>query len=354
MLKLAILMLAAASVAAGDQTAGAPIAAKLQWRSVGPFIGGRVVAVAGVPRQNLFYMGAVDGGIWKSTDYGIKWVNISDGTLPGESTSIGAIAVAPSNPSVIWAGTGESDIRGDMITGDGVFKSTDAGKSWSYAGLRDTHTTSAIAIDPHNPNVVYVASMGHAFASNASAAFSRPSTAARRGPRCSSSTAKPARSRCRWIPKTRQRSTRRCGKRSASRGGWSAAARAAACTRRPTAARTGRIFRTIPAIRRAFWGASASPSPRRTRASSTRSCKPRRAASSVPTTRGATWRRTNDDMELRQRAFYYMSVYVDPTNPNVIYVPNVQAAVGLARRRQNVSRAASAARRQPHRLDRSA
>src|SRR6202034_3915067 len=154
----AAFMLAAASIAAGDQGSGQTIVGKLQGRSVGPFVGGRVVAVAGVPGQNLFYMGGVDGGIWKSTDYGIKWVNISDGTLPGDSSSIGAIAVAPSNRNVIWAGTGESDIRGDMITGDGVFKSTDAGKSWRYAGLRDTHTTSAIAIDPRNADVVYVAS----------------------------------------------------------------------------------------------------------------------------------------------------------------------------------------------------
>ena len=78
--------IAAAGIAAGDQPAGEPIVAKLAWRSVGPFVGGRVVAVAGVPGQNLFYMGAVDGGIWKSTDYGIKWVNISDGTLPGDKS----------------------------------------------------------------------------------------------------------------------------------------------------------------------------------------------------------------------------------------------------------------------------
>ena len=166
-------MLGAASVAVGDQASPQTIVAKLQWRSVGPFIGGRVVAVAGVPSENLFYMGAVDGGIWKSTDYGIKWVNISDGTLPVDSNSIGAIAVAPSNPNVIWAGTGESDIRGDAITGDGVFKSSDGGKTWNYAGLRDTRTTSAIAIDPRNPNVVYVASMGHVFAPNAERAGMR-------------------------------------------------------------------------------------------------------------------------------------------------------------------------------------
>ena len=136
---------------------------KLKWRSVGPYIGGRVVTVDGVAdKPDLFYMGTVDGGIWKSTNYGVSWKNISDG-WPSTSDSIGALAVAPSNPKVIYAGTGESDIRGDMITGDGVFKSTDAGKTWNYAGLRDTHTTMGLVVDPKNPDVVYAASMGHVF-----------------------------------------------------------------------------------------------------------------------------------------------------------------------------------------------
>ncbi len=141
---------------------------KLQWRSVGPYIGGRVVTVTGVPREtNLFYMGAVGGGIWRSTDYGLVWKNISDGKLPGSSSSIGAIAVAPSNPKIIYAGTGESDIRGDVITGDGVFKSIDGGKTWRAAGLSDTHTISDIVVDPKNPEIVYASSMGHVFAPNA-------------------------------------------------------------------------------------------------------------------------------------------------------------------------------------------
>ncbi|MBV8283020.1 MAG: glycoside hydrolase, partial [Candidatus Eremiobacteraeota bacterium] len=153
------------SAAAGQAP---PSASKLAWRSVGPFIGGRVVAVAGVPSQsNVFYMGAVDGGIWKSTSYGLRWTNISDGTLPGDSDSIGALSVAPSDPNVIYAGTGESDIRGDVITGDGVYRSNDAGKSWQYAGLRDTHTTTALVVDPRDPNTVYASSMGHVFGPNA-------------------------------------------------------------------------------------------------------------------------------------------------------------------------------------------
>jgi photosystem II stability/assembly factor-like uncharacterized protein len=165
--RLAGLAAVASLALAGALAAQVPasLLSKLEWRSLGPSIGGRVVAVAGVPgNPTLYYMGAVGGGIWKSTDAGTQWVNISDGKLPSISPSVGAIAVAASNPSVIYAGMGESDIRTDMIPGDGMYKSTDAGRTWTYAGLRATHTISAIAIDPKNPDVVYVSSMGHVFA----------------------------------------------------------------------------------------------------------------------------------------------------------------------------------------------
>ncbi|HEY1428741.1 MAG TPA: hypothetical protein VGF18_04165, partial [Candidatus Tumulicola sp.] len=139
----------------------------LSWRSIGPYIGGRVVAVAGVPSDpDLFYMGGVQGGIWKSTDYGQNWANISDDSLPGIASPIGALAVSGSNPKVIYAGTGEADIRNDFDTGDGVYKSIDAGKTWKYAGLRDTHMIAKLAIDPHDSNVAYAASMGHVWVPN--------------------------------------------------------------------------------------------------------------------------------------------------------------------------------------------
>ena len=146
------------ALAISQNTASVPAQAlmsQLKWRSVGPAIGGRVVAVAGVPSNaNLFYAGTVGGGVWKSTDEGLQWKNITDGKLPGPSASIGAIAVAPSDPSTIYAGTGEDDIRNDMIPGDGMYKSTDAGKTWSYAGLRETQSISAIVVSPQDPNVV--------------------------------------------------------------------------------------------------------------------------------------------------------------------------------------------------------
>src|SRR5471032_785189 len=153
--------------AAGSESPAQALMNKLQWRSIGPYIGGRVVAVAGVPSDpDLFYMGTVQGGIWRSTNYGQSWDNISDGKIPGVADGIGALAVAPSNPKIIYAGTGENDIRGDFDTGDGIYKTTDAGKTWHYAGLRETHMTSSLVIDPRDPNVVYATSMGHVFQPN--------------------------------------------------------------------------------------------------------------------------------------------------------------------------------------------
>src|ERR1700719_3573396 len=133
----------------------------LKWRLIGPFRGGRVVAVAGVPGDSTtFYLGAVNGGIWKTTDAGVVWVPIFDGQPVG---SIGALAVAPSDPKTIYAGTGETDIREDLSSGNGVYKSTDGGSTWKHMGLEDTRQISRIAIDPQNPSIVYVGALGHVY-----------------------------------------------------------------------------------------------------------------------------------------------------------------------------------------------
>jgi photosystem II stability/assembly factor-like uncharacterized protein len=138
----------------------------LKWRLIGPFRGGRVVAVAGVPGDSTtFYFGAVNGGIWKTTDAGVVWTPIFDSQLVA---SIGALAVAPSDPNTIYAGTGESDIREDLSSGKGVYKSTDAGATWNHIGLDNTRQISRIVIEPQNPNVVYVGALGHAYGSSAS------------------------------------------------------------------------------------------------------------------------------------------------------------------------------------------
>ena len=155
--------------AAAGQAASVPasdLAGALQWRSVGPYLGGRVTSVAGVAKEpNLFYAAYAGGGVWKSDDYGKHWKNISDKYFA--SNNIGAIAVAPSNPEVIYAGTGDPAIRNTFLTGDGMYKSTDGGKTWKHIGLDKTHVISWIVVAPHDPDVVYVAAMGHVWAPNA-------------------------------------------------------------------------------------------------------------------------------------------------------------------------------------------
>ena len=137
----------------------------MRFRCIGPPRGGRVVAVAGDPSEPaVFYFGAVAGGIWKTGDAGVTWTNVSDGYL--NTSSVGALAVSDSDPNVIWAGMGESTIRGDVSHGDGVYRSTDHGRSWVHLGLDDTRHISEIRIHPRDPDRVWVAALGHAFGPN--------------------------------------------------------------------------------------------------------------------------------------------------------------------------------------------
>ena len=138
---------------------------QLHWRCIGPPRGGRVVAACGHPTQrNVFYFGGVAGGVWKTIDGGVYWENISDGYL--SSASVGAIAVSQADPNVIYVGMGETAIRGDVSWGDGVYKSTDGGKTWQNVGLQETHHIGQIRIHPQDPDIVYVAALGHAFGPN--------------------------------------------------------------------------------------------------------------------------------------------------------------------------------------------
>ncbi len=157
---LAVALLCAAVSLGSDQN----LISGMKWRLVGPFRGGRVLAVEGIPGDpNTFFMGAAAGGVWKTTDAGANWTPLFDSQA---ISSIGSIAVAPSNHNIIYVGTGEACIRGNISYGDGVYKSTDGGKTWRNIGLRDTRHIGAVIVDPQNPEIALVAALGHAYGPN--------------------------------------------------------------------------------------------------------------------------------------------------------------------------------------------
>jgi photosystem II stability/assembly factor-like uncharacterized protein len=155
------------AVVASTVTAQAadPLFSAMRWRQIGPTRAGRARALAGVPSQpNVFYIGFDNGGVWRSTDYGSTWEPLFDKEPTG---SIGAIAVSPSNPNIIYVGSGAGIIRPDLAVGDGMYRSSDAGKTWHHLGLRETQMIAMIEVDPKDPNRIFVAALGHPYGPNA-------------------------------------------------------------------------------------------------------------------------------------------------------------------------------------------
>jgi photosystem II stability/assembly factor-like uncharacterized protein len=314
---------------AGTASTSTPVqrlTSKLRWRSIGPYIGGRVVAVAGVPSDpDLFYMGGVQGGIWRSTNYGSSWENISDGKLPRTADSIGALAVAPSNPKIIYAGTGEGDIRQDFDTGVGVFKTSDAGATWHYAGLRNTHVTTGIVVDPRNPNVVYVSTMGHVFAPNSARGVYKTTDGGKTWKRVlfvNDSTGAAG-----IVMDPHHPRVLYAAMWQAKRTPW-----------KLTSGGPGSgLYKTVDGG--AHWtnlsknagfpkgilgkiGVSVAPSdPRIVYAI----VQAREGGVYRSDDAGATWKYVNGEMKLRQRAFYYTAIFADPKNPMIAYAPEVDA-----------------------------
>src|ERR1043165_3650650 len=161
---LCLLLCSFINVAVQAQSTGSDLLPGLKWRMIGPFRGGRTVGATGVPGQpNVFYIGVNNGGVWKTNDYGLTWKPIFDDQPTG---SIGAIAVAPSQPETIYVGSGEGLQRPDLSVGDGIYKSIDGGKTWQHLGLRDGPQIGAIIIDPKDAHRLFVAVLGHPYGAN--------------------------------------------------------------------------------------------------------------------------------------------------------------------------------------------
>jgi photosystem II stability/assembly factor-like uncharacterized protein len=296
---------------------------KLEWRCIGPFRGGRVVAVAGDPRNPAtFYFGSTGGGVWKTTDAGQYWTNVSDGFF--KRASVGAIAVAPSDPNVIYVGMGETTIRGNVSHGDGVYRSTDAGRTWQHLGLAATRNISKVRVHPSNPDLVYVAALGHAHGPNEERGVFRSADGGATWERVLFRSAEAGASDLAIDP-TNPRilyagfwQTRRGPYELVSGGPGSGLFRSDdggltwnELTDKPgmpkgvkgkimlaaSGARSGRVWAMVEAeqggvFRSDDWG--------------------------------ETWERLSEDRNLRQRAWYYSHIYADPQDPDTVWVLNVE------------------------------
>ena len=297
----------------------------LRWRSVGPSRGGRVVAVAGDPVNKFtFYQGTTGGGVWKTDDGGLNWANVSDGFF--KAGSVGAIAVAPSNPNVVYVGMGEGCIRGNASYGDGVYKSTDAGKTWTHMGLEATRQIGRLAGASDQSRHRLRGGAGRRRGARIpTAASTARATAAAPGRRCSSRAKTPAPSTWCWIRPTRTCSTPRRSNCAAIRGASAAPARARRSSSPPTAATPGRILSTkagLPKGDKGRIGIALAPS------------QPNRVWAIIDAAGadqgiyrtddgGETWTHLTDNADLTQRPWYYHHIFADPKNADVLWALNV-------------------------------
>ncbi|HEY6445669.1 MAG TPA: hypothetical protein VIY53_04360 [Acidobacteriaceae bacterium] len=307
----------------------------LRWRLVGPFRAGRVVAVSGVPGSDgSFYFGGVDGGVWRTTDAGTVWTPIFDHE---QVASIGALAVAPSDPNTIYVGTGESDIRSDLASGDGMYRSTDAGATWQHIGLDDSRQISRILVDPADARTVYVGVLGHAYAPSQERGVYKSTdggdTWARvldKGPDVgiadiAMATSKPQNlfavtwnaHRPPWSTYAPLEGTGNALYRSNDAGAnWTQISGhglpASGWTRSGIAVSADgkRVYVTI-----ACGGDAESGS-----APGVRDCRSGLYRSDDG---GDTWTLANSDARLTSRAWYFNALAIDPENPDVLYMPNV-------------------------------
>jgi len=293
----------------------------LHYRLIGPFRGGRVVAVGGVPGSgSTFYFGSVDGGVWRSTDAGVVWKPLFDAQ---PVASIGALAVSPADPRVLYVGTGESDIRSNLASGAGVFKSVDGGDTWTASGLENTRQISKIVLDPNDPDVVYAGALGSAYGPNPDRGVYKSSDGGRtwrrtlfRGNQAGVADLAIAAARPNVLFATLW---------AAHRPPWS--------TYAPLVGEGSGLFRSLDAgetwqpclgngLPDGKWGRSGvavSADGRRVYAL----IEAKRSGLYVSDDGGDTWVRANDDARLTSRAWYFSRITVDPGDPDTIYMPNI-------------------------------
>ncbi|MFZ4561536.1 MAG: VPS10 domain-containing protein [Saprospiraceae bacterium] len=308
------------------QTPELPVApsfyANLKWRNIGPQRGGRSLGCAGSPgRPNEYYFGATGGGLWKTVDAGQNWFPVTDGQV--KSSSVGAVAVAETNPDIVYIGMGETQLRGSITQGDGVYKSTDAGKTWRHLGLKETQAISRVRIHPTNPDIVYVAALGHPYGDNEERGVFRSMDGGNTwkkvlyvGPNAGAADLVIDRTNPKVLYATTWQVYRKA---------WKMWGGGELC----------KLFKSVdggdnwielsknpgmPAGPLGKIGITVSPA------------DPNRLWAIVEANEGGvfrsddggwTWKRTNEERKLRQRAFYYSRIYADPWDRETVYCLNV-------------------------------
>ena len=291
---------------------------QLEWRNIGPFRGGRSLGAAGSPgRVNEYYFGATGGGLWKTVDGGTEWFPVTDGQVT--SSSVGAVAVAETNPDIVYIGMGEVQLRGSITQGDGVYKTIDGGKTWRHLGLEETQAVSRIRIHPTNPDIVYVAALGHPYGDNAERGVFKSTDGGNTWSKTLFVSEKAGAVDLiidRNNPNVLYASTWQVQRKAwkmwgggpecklwkSTDGGetWSNLTQNTGMPKGPI----GKIGVTVsPADSNRVWAIVEANEGGVFRSDDA----------------GKTWIKTNDERKLRQRAFYYSRIYADPLNKDIVY-----------------------------------
>ena len=294
----------------------------LRWRMIGPHRGGRTIAVSGIESQpNVYYFGGVGGGVWKSANGGITWEPIFDGQ---PISSIGALAVSQSNPNVIYVGTGEADFRSDLTYGNGVYKSTDGGKTWKNIGLAASRHISRIAIDPRTPDVVFVAAMGSAYGPSAERGVFRSSDGGATWQKvlfrdensgAIDVTLDPENPQTVWAALLHDR-----------RPPWSVYPPVTISGAIYKSTDGGNVWKPVTGggLPEGDWGRAGLAIARGTHGQRVYALIDAKEGGLFKSDDGGqTWLRTGTDPRIRGRMWYFGELYVDPKNPDTVYVPNV-------------------------------
>ena len=294
----------------------------LEWRSIGPNRGGRSIAVAGsAARPGEYYFGATGGGLWKTTNGGVTWSVVTDGQLT--SASVGAVAVAPSNPDVVYIGMGESELRGNIAQGDGVYKSTDAGKTWTHVGFTDSQTIAKIRIHQTNPDIVFVAVFGHPGGPNTERGIYRTKDGGKTWEKVLSRDDKTGGIEVNFDPNNPQVlyaslwEAYRVSNMMSSGGPGSGLFKSTdggdhwtELSRNPGMPKgvLGKIGVTVSPVdsKRVYAQVETGD-----------------GGTFLSDDAGATWKRVSENRDVRQRAFYYTRLYADPKDKDTVYAPNV-------------------------------